>query len=135
MSFVWKTNTLPKTNSWILKNDGLERVTPFENWQCLVSIRLISGVFCFGSCFRFPLDQKNVEAKQMEGLLNDDYLVPKATYKVPILTKMGNVRGFFIKTYHPRKKTGNSFFWVFQMYVFHMHTCKCIVGNFCHNVA
>ena len=45
MSFVWKTSTLPKANSWILQNDGLERVTPFENWQCLVSIRSISGGF------------------------------------------------------------------------------------------
>ena len=47
MSFVWKTSTFPKTHSWILENDGLERVTPFEDGHCyIVGINLFD-FWCF----------------------------------------------------------------------------------------
>ena len=49
MSFVWKTSTLPKTNSWILKNDGLERVTPFEDGHCWYQFVRFLVFFDFGS--------------------------------------------------------------------------------------
>ena len=40
---IKKTNTLPKTNM-DTQNDGLEKVTPFKIWPCLVSMLVFGGV-------------------------------------------------------------------------------------------